>query len=124
MTTRPTEIPSNTKLLPILAGLLVLCLGVAAALTAMSRSSTPVAAPAEQLSLVVQRMPFEAQNALRGESSDFDALAKSVARLKTSRAAMPGTGAGAVSGPGGASAAEWTKLTDGVTTVGEARASV
>ncbi len=30
-----------------------------------------------QLSLVVQRIPFEAQNALRGESSAFDALAKS-----------------------------------------------
>jgi twitching motility protein PilJ len=81
---------------------------------------------------VVQRMPFEAQNALRGESSAFDALAKSVARLKTLRAAMPdrgaatgaGTGSSTATGTGGASTAAWTKLTDGVTTVGEARASV
>ena len=113
MTTRATEIPSNTTLLPILAGLLVLCLGVAAALTAMSRSSTPVAAPAEQLSLVVQRMPFEAQNALRGEASAFDALAKSAARLKTLRAAVPGE-----------DAATWGKLNDAVAAIAEARAAV
>ena len=37
-------------------------------------------------------MPFEAQNALRGESSAFDALDKSAARLKTLRAAVPGSG--------------------------------
>jgi hypothetical protein len=59
-------------------------------LTLLTRNSAPVAAPAEQLSLVVQRMPFEAQNALRGESSAFDALAKSAARLKTLRGAHAG----------------------------------
>ena len=33
-----------------------------------------MAAPADQLSLVVERIPFEAQNALRGDASAFDAL--------------------------------------------------
>jgi len=66
----------------------VLCLGLAAALTALTRSAAPIASPGEQLSLVVQRMPFEAQNALRGEVSAFDALAKSAARLKSLRAAI------------------------------------
>jgi twitching motility protein PilJ len=100
------ETGSGANFLPVLAGLVVLCLAGAAAMTVLTHNSVPVAAPAEQLSLVVQRMPFEAQNALRGESSAFDALAKSTARLKT------------------LSAATWNKLTDGVTTVSEARASV
>jgi twitching motility protein PilJ len=127
MNTR-NETGSGANFLPVLAGLVVLCLAGAAAMTLLTHNSAPVAAPAEQLSLVVQRMPFEAQNALRGESSAFDALAKSVARLKTLRAAMPdrgaGTGAGAGTGTGGAGTAAWNKLTDGVTMVGEARASV
>jgi twitching motility protein PilJ len=119
MNTR-NETGSGANFLPVLAGLVVLCLAGAAAMTVLTRNSVPVAAPAEQLSLVVQRMPFEAQNALRGESSAFDALAKSVARLKTLRASMPDRNLGT----GGANAATWSKLTDGVTTVGEARASV
>ncbi len=104
--------------LPVLALLIVLCLGAAAGLTLLTHSAAPVAAPAEQLSLLAQRMPFEAQNALRGEASAFDALAKSAARLKTLRSMAPETGAG------GASAAAWSKLNDGVATVGEARVSV
>ncbi len=92
----------------------MLCLIIAAVLTALTRNSAPVAAPAEQLTLVVQRMPFEAQNALRGESSAFDALAKSAARLKALRASMPGTG----------DAAAWSKLNDGVAAVAEARPAV
>jgi len=80
--------------LPVLAALIVLCLAGAAALTLLMHDAAPVTAPAEQLSLVVQRIPFEAQNALRGEASAFDALAKSVARLKTLRGAVPDRGAG------------------------------
>ena len=114
MTTRRIEKSANLNLLPILAGLVVLCLIIAAVLTALTRTSTPVAAPAEQLSLVVQRMPFEAQNALRGESSAFDALAKSAARLKSLRGGMPGTG----------DAATWSKLNDGAAAVAEARPAV
>src|ERR1700689_245817 len=114
MTTRRIETSPNLNLLPVLAGLVVLCLIIAAVLTALTRSSAPIAAPAEQLSLVVQRMPFEAQNALRGESSAFDALAKSAARLKSLRGGMPGTG----------DAATWSKLNDGAAAVAEARPAV
>ena len=32
---------------------------------------------------MIERIPFEAQNALRGEASAFDALGKSIARLKS-----------------------------------------
>jgi twitching motility protein PilJ len=101
----------------VLAALMVLCLAGAAVLTVLTRNSPPIAAPAEQLSLVVQRIPYEAQNALRGEASAFDALAKSVGRLKTLRRAVPDKGADT-------GAAAWTKLTDGVSTVGDARTAV
>ena len=77
---------TTANFLPALAALILLCLGGAAALTLLTHSNTPPAAPAE-LSLVAQRMPFEAQNALRGEASAFDALAKSAARVKALRGA-------------------------------------
>jgi twitching motility protein PilJ len=114
MTTRRIEKSPNLSLLPMLAGLVALCLIAAAVLTALTRNSAPVAAPAEQLSLVVQRMPFEAQNALRGESSVFDALAKSALRLKALRSSMPA----------GGDAATWGKLNDAVSAVAEARPAV
>jgi twitching motility protein PilJ len=114
MTTRRIEKSAGPNLLPLLAGLVVLCLIIAAVLTALTRNSVPVAAPAEQLSLVAQRMPFEAQNALRGEASAFDALAKSAARLKVLRSNMPGAG----------DPATWSKLNDGVAAVLVSRASV
>jgi len=104
--------------LPALAALIVLCLAGAAALTWLSHDSAPITAPAEQLSLVVQRIPFEAQNALRGEASAFDAIAKSVARLKALRGSVPDRGAGT------GDAAAWNKLSDGVKAVGDARAAV
>jgi twitching motility protein PilJ len=115
MTTR-NDTGSGMNFLPVLAGLIVLCLVSAAALTLLTHNPAPTGAPAE-LSLVVQRMPYEAQNALRGESSAFDALAKSAARLKALRSAMPDRGAGAAD-------ANWNKLSDGVHTVGEARTAV
>ena len=111
---RRTETRPKANLLPLLAALVLLCLGVAAVLTVLSRSSAPVAAPVEQLSLVVQRMPFEAQNALRGESSAFDALGKTSARLKALRAEVPSAG----------DAAAWGKLGDAAAAVTEARAAV
>jgi hypothetical protein len=85
-------------------------------LTLLTSSASPVAAPTEQLSLLTQRMPFEAQNALRGEPSAFDALAKSMARLKTVR--------GEVAAGNPASDASWNKLGDGVAAVADARAAV
>jgi twitching motility protein PilJ len=109
---------TTANFLPVLAALILLCLGGAAALTLLTHNDTPPAVPAE-LSLVAQRMPFEAQNALRGEASAFDALAKSAARAKALRGALPEPSAG-----GAAGSAEWTKLTAGVSTVGEARTAV
>jgi twitching motility protein PilJ len=112
--TKRTETRSNANLVPVLAALVLLCLGAAAALTALTRGQAPTASPAEQLSLIVQRMPFEAQNALRGEPSAFDALAKTSARLKALRAAVPGTG----------DAGAWSKLSDGAAAVTGARPAV
>jgi twitching motility protein PilJ len=117
MTTRKDTKGFGVNFLPVLAGLIVLCLTGAAALTLLTHDTAPITAPAEQLSLVVQRIPYEAQNALRGESSAFDALAKSVARLKSLRGA-----AGA--GDSATGKATWNKLTEGVKTVGDARAAV
>ena len=110
--------------MPVLAGVIALCLAGAAALTLLTHNAAPTGAPAE-LSLVVQRVPYEAQNALRGEASAFDALAKSAARLKTLRAALTqGGGPGAIGPAAAAGSANWTKLTDGIRTVGESRAAV
>ena len=88
MTTRATAPKPN--LLPALLGLIVACLLGAAALTLLGRTAAPVGAPPEQLSLVFERVPFEAQNALRGDASAFDALAKSMERLKALTAGRAG----------------------------------
>jgi hypothetical protein len=107
MTTR-NETGSGVNLLPVLAGLLALCLAGGAALTLLTHNAAPTGAAGE-LSLVVQRVPYEAQNALRGEASAFDALAKSAARLKTLHAALAagGTVTDMRSGTG---AGNWKKL--------------
>jgi len=105
---------SRIKLAPVLAALILLCLGCAAVLTLLTHNAASLTAPAE-LSFVVQRVPYEAQNALRGEPSAFDALAKSAARLKTLRGALPDKGA---------LSANWNKLSDGIGTVAEARSAV
>jgi twitching motility protein PilJ len=114
MNTRIEPKPKLT-ILPVLAGLLVLCVAGAAALTLLSRTATPSGPAAEQLSLVLQRIPFEAQNALRGETSAFDALGKSDAELQTLRK-QDGGAAG--------DAAIWKNIEGNVATVASARESV
>ena len=79
----------KTQLLPLFLALTLACLAGAAVLTMLSRSVPPVAAPNEQIALVIERIPFEAQNALRGETSAFDAMNRSMARLKTLAASAP-----------------------------------
>ena len=106
----------NPKALTLLAGLLVLTLLIAAVLTFLSRGGAPVAAPNEQLSLVVQRIPFEAQTAVRGESSAFDALVKSTNQLNSLKSAL---GAAA-----GGDAAVWAKMSGDATAVNGSRAAV
>ena len=115
MSTRDTRI-SKPGLLPVLMALIVLCLAAAAILTLMSRAAPPHAAPAEQLSFVVQRLPLEAQNALRGESSAFDAVAASAVRMNALR--------GALNDPNAAANPAWARVGDAAATVGSARAAV
>jgi twitching motility protein PilJ len=115
MTTRDYTI-SKANLLPVLLALAVLCLAGAAVLTLLLRTGPTRAAPGEQLSFVVQRMPFEAQNALRGESSAFDALAASAARMNGLR--------GALTAPATAANPAWTKASEAAATIGAARPAV
>ena len=109
--------PNKPKLtiLPVLAGLLVLCVIGAAALTVLTRSAAQSSVSPGQLSLVLQRIPFEAQNALRGENTAFDALNKSVAELHSLRSQ------GGISAGDGA---VWKGLEGNVATVVAARESV
>src|ERR1700733_8804471 len=106
MSTR-NDTGSGVNFLPVLAGLIALCLAGAAVLTLLTHNAAPAGAPAE-LSLVVQRVPYEAQNALRGEASAFDALAKSAVRLKSLRAALVDGGAGTAARGGAPAAADGT----------------
>ncbi len=64
---------------------------------------------------MIERVPFEAQNALRGETSAFDAMGKSAVQLKTLRGA---------STPKLAADPAWNKITDAVSQVAAARAAV
>jgi twitching motility protein PilJ len=112
------ESGSGVNWLPVLLALIVLCLAGTAALTLLTHRSVPAAAPAEQLSYIIQRTPFEAQNALRGEASAFDALAKSAERLNTLTASGPLADARVKAG------SDWTKLSNAIASVGEARAAV
>ena len=59
----------KTNLAPGLIAVIAVCIAVAILLTLLGRSGAPAAAPDEQLDLVIERIPFEAQNALRGELS-------------------------------------------------------
>src|SRR3984957_10272511 len=81
----------KTNLAPLLIAVIAVCIVAAIVLTLLGRSGAPVAAPDEQVSLVIERIPFEAQNALRGELGSFDALDKSLARLSSTAAGGLGT---------------------------------
>jgi twitching motility protein PilJ len=114
MNMRDNNTPKSA-LLPALLAVIVLCLAGAATLTLLTHGASSSAAPADQAVLILQRMPFEAQNALRGEATAFDALAKSLARINGLRGALPQD---KTSDPA------WNKLTDAASKVGEARKAV
>jgi twitching motility protein PilJ len=114
MNMRDNSTPKST-LLPALVAVILLCLAGAAVLTLLTHGASPAAAPASEASLILQRLPFEAQNALRGEGTAFDALAKSVARINGLRSALTDNKT-----PDPA----WNKLTDAASKVGEARKAV
>jgi twitching motility protein PilJ len=105
----------KSAVLPALVAVMVLCLAGAAVLTLLTHGASHTAAPASEASLILQRLPFEAQNALRGEATAFDALAKSVARINGLRGALTDD-----KNPD----PSWNKLTDAVSKVGEARKAV
>ena len=98
----------------LLIALIGACLAGALLLTLLTRTAAPSMASGEQLSLLAERIPFEAQNALRGEPSSFDSLARSMARLK----AMAAGDTAAKLEP------DLTKLGAAVAAVGDARPAV
>jgi twitching motility protein PilJ len=116
MTMRETA--PKTQLLPVFLALIVACLAGAAVLTLLTRTAPPVAAPSEQVTLVIERIPFEAQNALRGEPSAFDAMNRSMARLKTLASGLPPKGQGGTLEP------SLSKFSAAVSSVADARPAV
>jgi twitching motility protein PilJ len=76
-----------SSLLPILAASTLLFLAISGILTVLTHMGAGGTAPAEQIALTTQRLSFEAQNSLRGEPSAFDALARSIAKLKAMQTA-------------------------------------
>ncbi|MDE1922135.1 MAG: hypothetical protein KGI55_01820, partial [Gammaproteobacteria bacterium] len=102
------EKPTNTwsSVLPGLAAVAALGIAAAAVLTLLARAPGGGAAPGDELSLVLQRIPFEAGNALRGDPLSFDELGRTLAREATLRGQVTG----------GADAADWRKLDTAVGT--------
>jgi twitching motility protein PilJ len=115
MNTR-NDVYIGAKALPWVWGFAVLCLLAAVILTLLNRGSAPNEPSMEQLSLVTQQIPYEAQNALRGEPIAFDSLGKTMAKLKTLRSEL--------ASPELAVDPGWSKLQTLVTTVSEARMAV
>jgi twitching motility protein PilJ len=113
-TSEPKTLKSN--LLPFLLAGIVLCLGGAAVLTFLTRTGAPAASPGAQLSFLVRSVPVEAQNALRGDVSEFDALGQTLSRIKGLRSAW---GDAKVSAD-----PAWNKMIDAAAAVGEARSAV
>ena len=102
--------------LPWVFGFAVLCLLIAAVLASLNHDRSGSGSSVEQLALVTQQIPFEAQNALRGEPSAFDAMSKSVARMKTLRSEL-GDAALVMD-------ADWAKVQTRVSTISDARVAV
>jgi len=103
-------------MLPALVALTALCIVTAALLAFLGRDSARTSSPQDQVALLVQRLPFEAQNALRGEPSAFDAMTKTVSRLQNLRAEIM---AGRPAADG-----DWQKLGDQIAAVANARVPV
>lgn len=101
--------------LPALLVLVVLCLAGAAVLTWFAPATPPPVAT-EEPAYLVQQIPLEAQNALRGEASAFDSLAASVARLNALRAGLPDAAL--------AADPAWSQLSDGAGKVAASRDTV
>ena len=96
-----------------LTGLFVIAAGV---LAFMMNSSSPPGTSRDQVPTLLERIPFEAQNALRGDIASFDSLSANMARASSAH-----TGVG---GEGSEAEASWRKLSDAVATVSAARSAV
>jgi twitching motility protein PilJ len=101
--------------MPVLAAISLLCIGGAGVLTVLQGSGSASAEAGGQVGLLTQRIPLEAQNALRGDAAAFDSLATSLARLGALHAGLPAAAA---------SAAAYKKLGDAANTVLAARPNV
>ncbi|MFI4890546.1 MAG: methyl-accepting chemotaxis protein [Steroidobacterales bacterium] len=109
--------PINNRwaaILPALTALTALFVIAAAVLTMLTGAPPRVAAAGEQIPAVMERIPLEAQNALRGEPAAFDALARSMAQAAALHAG----------GGGPEAAAAWRKIVDAAAAVGAARGAV
>jgi twitching motility protein PilJ len=105
-----------TALLPVLTALAAVLVLTAGGLTLLQGSSASAGGAREALPSLLERIPLEAQNALRGEPAAFDTLARTMAEASGLRAAAGGDAAGVDAG--------WHKITEAVATVGAARGAV
>jgi twitching motility protein PilJ len=110
------KVTARLNALPVLLALIILCLVAAGTLTLMGSAGAPAAAPSEQLGLVIARLPFESQNALRGEASAFDALESSDKRIKALR--------GELNSPKAVTNPNWATFDEAAATVDRARPAV
>ena len=103
-------------MLPVLTALTALFVIVAVILAYLMNTSAAPGPGRDRVPLLLERLPFEAQNALRGEPAAFDSLSGTAAQALAARDNLAG------SGP--ESDANWRKLSDALTTVGTARSAV
>ncbi len=103
-------------MLPLLTALTALFVIAAAILAYMMNTPAAPGPGRDQIPLLLERVPFEAQNALRGEPAAFDSLSGTAAQALAGRDSLAGAGP--------ESDANWRKLSDAVATVGAARSAV
>jgi twitching motility protein PilJ len=104
-------------LLPVLTALAAALVLTAVVLTLLQGSAASSGGGARAaLPSLLERIPLEAQNALRGEPAAFDTLARTMAQATSLRAAAGGDAAGADAG--------WHRITEAVATIGAARGAV
>ena len=103
-------------LVPVLAAVAAALVLTAVVLTLLQGGASSGAGARAALPPLLERVPLEAQNALRGEPAAFDTLARTLAQAMSLRASAGGDGA--ASDPG------WHRVTEAVATVGAARGAV
>jgi twitching motility protein PilJ len=103
-------------MLPALTALTALFVIAAAALTLLSGASFRTTPTEEPMPALLERIPLEAQNALRGEPEAFDELAHSMAQANALHAGGGGGGPEAE--------ATWRKISDSAAAVAAARGAV